>query len=112
MISVDSDQRPSISGGPLSGTYEFSQLHFHWGENDTMGSEDLIDGHRYVSLTLIHSKIYAKFTTCHCKSPNYNLFCMGVVNFPTFSAIYSKVSFILIQINTRIEPYTSGRFSI
>lgn len=48
MISVDSGDRPTISGGPLSGTYEFSQLHFHWGQNDTIGSEDLIDGHRYV----------------------------------------------------------------
>lgn len=46
MVSIESDQRPTISGGPLSGSYEFSQLHFHWGENDTMGSEDLIDGHR------------------------------------------------------------------
>lgn len=46
MITVDSDSRPTISGGPLSGSYEFVQLHFHWGENDTFGSEDLIDGQR------------------------------------------------------------------
>lgn len=46
MVSIESDQRPIITGGPLSGTYEFAQLHFHWGENDTMGSEDSIDGHR------------------------------------------------------------------
>ncbi|XP_031630806.1 carbonic anhydrase 7-like [Contarinia nasturtii] len=47
MVSIDSDQRPTIFGGPLSGTYEFAQLHFHWGENDTMGSEDFIDGHSF-----------------------------------------------------------------
>lgn len=47
MVSVDSDNRPTITGGPLHGTYEFAQLHFHWGENDTQGSEDLIDGQRY-----------------------------------------------------------------
>lgn len=46
MVSIESDQRPFITGGPLTGIYEFAQLHFHWGENDTMGSEDLIDGHR------------------------------------------------------------------
>lgn len=46
MVSIEADSRPTITGGPLSGTYEFAQLHFHWGENDTMGSEDLIDGHR------------------------------------------------------------------
>lgn len=27
--------------------YQFEQFHFHWGENDTVGSEDLIDNHAY-----------------------------------------------------------------
>lgn len=48
MVSIETDEKPSLSGGPLKGRYEFSQLHFHWGENDTMGSEDSIDGHRYM----------------------------------------------------------------
>ncbi|XP_055312343.1 carbonic anhydrase 1-like [Sitodiplosis mosellana] len=47
MVSIEADQRPTITGGPLGGTYEFAQLHFHWGENDTMGSEDSIDGHSF-----------------------------------------------------------------
>lgn len=47
MVSIESDQRPIIKGGPLSGSYEFSQLHFHWGENDTMGSEDKLLLHKY-----------------------------------------------------------------
>lgn len=46
MVSIEADERPTLSGGPLEGTYEFSQLHFHWGENDSMGSEDFIDGRR------------------------------------------------------------------
>lgn len=46
MVTVESDNRPTIRGGSLSGSYEFAQLHFHWGENDTFGSEDLIDGQR------------------------------------------------------------------
>lgn len=36
----------SISGGPLTPTYRFVQLHFHWGVNDSLGSEDLINNHR------------------------------------------------------------------
>lgn len=44
MYTLDAEQQPTISGGPLSGVYEFAQLHFHWGDNDTLGSEDLIDG--------------------------------------------------------------------
>lgn len=46
MITIESEIQPTISGGPLNGVYEFSQMHFHWGDNDTMGSEDLIDGRR------------------------------------------------------------------
>jgi carbonic anhydrase len=34
-------------GGPLNGTYIFEQLHFHWGENDREGSEDLINNHSF-----------------------------------------------------------------
>lgn len=37
-----------ISGGPLTPIYKFTQLHFHWGVNDSLGSEDLINNHRYV----------------------------------------------------------------
>jgi len=47
MLSTDSDVKPILSGGPLNGEYEFAQLHFHWGENDTVGSEDEIDGKTY-----------------------------------------------------------------
>lgn len=37
-----------IFGGPLAnGTYVFEQMHFHWGENDTQGSEDLINNHSF-----------------------------------------------------------------
>lgn len=47
MVKIIANDLPVISGGPLTGKYEFSQLHFHWGENDTIGSEDLIDGQSY-----------------------------------------------------------------
>ncbi|XP_055690817.1 carbonic anhydrase 7 [Lutzomyia longipalpis] len=47
MLEVDSDPQPAISGGPLDCPYEFMQLHFHWGDNDTVGSEDLIDSRSF-----------------------------------------------------------------
>lgn len=47
MLTIDSSVLPSISGGPLKAVYEFAQLHFHWGANDTVGSEDEIRGRRY-----------------------------------------------------------------
>ncbi|XP_076221854.1 carbonic anhydrase 13 [Nomia melanderi] len=37
-------ERPYLTGGPLKGSYVFSQLHFHWGENEMNGSEHSIDG--------------------------------------------------------------------
>lgn len=60
MITLDSEPQPTISGGPLSGVYEFAQLHFHWGENDTVGSEDLIDGRSYpMELHMVfYKKVY------------------------------------------------------
>lgn len=40
---------PRMRGGPLarSADYQFEQFHFHWGENDTVGSEDLINNQAY-----------------------------------------------------------------
>ncbi|OXU25836.1 hypothetical protein TSAR_010542 [Trichomalopsis sarcophagae] len=40
-------EKAYMSGGPLNGTYVFEQLHFHWGENDREGSEDLINNHSF-----------------------------------------------------------------
>ncbi|XP_055629584.1 carbonic anhydrase 1-like [Toxorhynchites rutilus septentrionalis] len=37
-------EHPSIRGGPLEGTYLFSQIHFHWGNSAVDGSEHTIDG--------------------------------------------------------------------
>ncbi|XP_050311682.1 carbonic anhydrase 1-like [Anthonomus grandis grandis] len=34
---------PTIKGGPLKGLYRFQQLHFHWGANDSIGSENKIN---------------------------------------------------------------------
>ncbi|XP_011201657.2 carbonic anhydrase 7 [Bactrocera dorsalis] len=37
------EERPTVWGGPLVGEFVFEQLHFHWGDNDTFGSEDRIN---------------------------------------------------------------------
>lgn len=47
MMTTDSIIKPTISGGPLNGVYEFAQLHYHWGDDDTHGSEDEVDGKSY-----------------------------------------------------------------
>ncbi|KAH8380269.1 hypothetical protein KR009_009753, partial [Drosophila setifemur] len=50
-MTYDEDEVPSVRGGPLAERsplgYQFEQFHFHWGENDTIGSEDLFDNRAY-----------------------------------------------------------------
>ena len=41
------DDMPHIMNGGLPGMYEFVQLHFHWGSDDSRGSEHRIDGKKY-----------------------------------------------------------------
>ncbi|PSN47515.1 hypothetical protein C0J52_02237 [Blattella germanica] len=47
MLHLNMSKMASLSGGPLHGNYIFSQLHFHWGSNDSMGSEDTINNHTF-----------------------------------------------------------------
>lgn len=39
-------ERPFVYNGPLTGNYVFSQVHFHWGENNHTGSEHAVEGMR------------------------------------------------------------------
>uniref|UniRef100_A0A182Q1Z8 Carbonic anhydrase n=1 Tax=Anopheles farauti TaxID=69004 RepID=A0A182Q1Z8_9DIPT len=39
--------RPLLRGGPLKPAYFFEQMHFHWGPNNTEGSEHTIDGRQF-----------------------------------------------------------------
>lgn len=40
-------QTPTIQGGPISGTFVWDHAHFHWGHDDTVGSEHTLDGKRF-----------------------------------------------------------------
>jgi len=47
----------SISGGGLDGNYTLAQFHFHWGCDNSQGSEHTVDGHSYpMELHLVHYK--------------------------------------------------------
>ncbi|XP_042221871.1 carbonic anhydrase 1-like [Homarus americanus] len=57
LVTIVQHPNPSILGGDLSGTYAFVQFQFHWGTNDTSGSEHTIDGNRFQGeLHLVHYK--------------------------------------------------------
>ena len=44
-----------ISGGGLGGSYLFSQLHFHWGDSSSIGSEHHINGEVFpLEIHMVH----------------------------------------------------------
>lgn len=62
-------QQPTITGGPLRSVYEFSQFHFHWGSDNSKGSEHLINskgGPMEIHLVFFN-KIYLNFMNASTK---------------------------------------------
>lgn len=54
-VKVQATQQSEISGGPLEGTYRLEQFHFHWGADNSRGSEHTINGAMYAAeLHLVH----------------------------------------------------------
>ncbi|XP_065333852.1 carbonic anhydrase 2-like [Cloeon dipterum] len=47
MLQLNTEEPLAVSGGPLKDRYLFQQLHFHWGHNDSVGSEDTINNHSF-----------------------------------------------------------------
>jgi len=46
-----------LSGGPLEGDYKIRQLHFHWGKDDSRGSEHTVDSREFpLELHVVHTK--------------------------------------------------------
>ncbi|KAL6434096.1 hypothetical protein ACFW04_005918 [Cataglyphis niger] len=49
--------RPQLQGGPLTDTYDFSHVRFHWGPSNEEGSEHTLDYVRYpMELQIVHRK--------------------------------------------------------
>lgn len=47
-VQVDmEDHTIKVTGGGLPGTYIVDQFHFHWGSDDTRGSEHEINGKHF-----------------------------------------------------------------
>jgi len=50
-----SSVRPSIKRGGLNNEYTLEQIHFHWSQSDSLGSEHLIDGKAHsMEMHLVH----------------------------------------------------------
>lgn len=47
MVKMNRSEPVTMSGGPLlNPSFELAQFHFHWGANDSLGSEDMINNRR------------------------------------------------------------------
>jgi len=47
-----------LSGGHLTDDYQILQLHFHWGSDDTRGSEHTLDGKMFpIEVHIVHKKV-------------------------------------------------------
>jgi len=57
-VQIDvSNSAAVLSGGPLGSDYKVLQLHFHWGSDDTQGSEHFYDGQAYpMEVHIVHYK--------------------------------------------------------
>jgi len=50
-------ETPLLSGGGLPHSYKFAQIHFHWGADDSKGSEHLVGDTQYpMEMHLVHYK--------------------------------------------------------
>ncbi|XP_057367330.1 putative carbonic anhydrase 3 [Daphnia carinata] len=68
MMTVNSqfnEEVPFLTGGGLTDTYRFFQLHFHWGKDSQSGSEHTINGRAYpAELHIVHYNTkYGNFST-------------------------------------------------
>mgnify|MGYP003347949722 CR=1 FL=1 len=47
--TVIGERGATLSGGPLSHEYQLAQYHCHWGENNSVGAEHLVNGKSYAA---------------------------------------------------------------
>ena len=52
-VGLPADRVPFITGGGLSDTFKFLQMHLHWGSDSTKGSEHQIRSRRYYTYNTI-----------------------------------------------------------
>jgi len=60
LVSDGEEDLPTLQGGPLNVAYEFVEVHFHWGEDESdNGSEHKIDGKSYpMEMHIVHKNIH------------------------------------------------------
>ncbi|XP_026755668.1 putative carbonic anhydrase 3 [Galleria mellonella] len=106
LIEVENEPHPRVRGGPLDGDYVFSQMHFHWGDNDTFGSEDKINHRSFpMELHMVFYKEEYRSTSEAVKHPD------GLTVLAFFYELdrheHPAYDDITLALSNVTEPYTS-----
>ncbi|XP_055851593.1 carbonic anhydrase 7-like [Episyrphus balteatus] len=77
--NVVDGNRPSVTGGGVNETYEAQSFHFHWGSQDSKGSEHEINKKKYdVELHIVHKNVKFANLTEASKDPS-GILVLGIM---------------------------------
>ncbi|GFG34591.1 hypothetical protein Cfor_01922 [Coptotermes formosanus] len=110
MLQLNITKNPSVSGGPLRGIYVFQQLHFHWGNNDSVGSEDTVNNHTFpLELHIVtYKKDYGNFDNATSYKDGLAVFAVFYEIYGGDNPVYAKIIERLPQVK---EPNTEVHFN-
>ncbi|XP_076629943.1 carbonic anhydrase 1 [Colletes latitarsis] len=119
-------KRPYLCGGPFAENYIFSQIHFHWGENEMNGSEHYIDGASMpMELHAVHFKSEYETLDTALRRPDGvtilvyfiklqnepNKFMEEIVkNLASIQSADSSVRIVPIQLTNIMKPFNDDYF--
>ncbi|KAK6644355.1 hypothetical protein RUM43_000622 [Polyplax serrata] len=104
-LEIHGSPQPTLSGGPLTGSYIFSQLHFHWGANDSFGSEDLINNRSFPME--LHMVFYKKeYGDVNLATNFKDGLCVVSVFYEVYNFNNTAYSEIVEHLDSVREPYS------
>ncbi|KAL7287393.1 hypothetical protein TKK_0018508 [Trichogramma kaykai] len=110
---------PTIYGGPLTGLYELAQIHFHWGPDNTAGSEHTVANQSFpLEMHLVHwKKSYENISEAMLHDDGLAVigYLMSVDKNPNTGLERMRASFNKIlrpQQTTEIEPFPLTLFDL
>ncbi|XP_068086133.1 carbonic anhydrase 2 [Anabrus simplex] len=110
MLQLKTVEEACISGGPLLGRYVFSQLHFHWGSNNSIGSESTINNHSFpLELHMVFYKDqYGNFDEALKHSDGLTVIGLFYELYGPGNSVYNEIVEMLPQVtapqtNTKLE---------
>lgn len=108
-FTIETHDVPLIDGGPLTSPYQFSQLHYHWGDNDSYGSEDAINGRHFpMELHVVFFKqAYGSMKKATLQSDGLAVMAF-FFKIASPNPAYEELSELL---NDIIKPHTKTKFS-